>query len=1385
MKLDKTFRAYRACTLLLILAFTAALLIATPALAEEYRAWWVASWGSPGMMNQTDVNNLLGVVGDPNSLGHIREANCNAVFVEVRRSSDVCYPSGLGEPYFSGLTPSKFNALQAIINAAHDTTGGKKRIEVHAWMVVFRTNGNSVYSAHDDPPTGSLTNLDNYWPTRTDAGAEPSGQAFDPGHPLVEDYLTKVFLDIVNNFDIDGIHYDYIRFTGRNQGYNPTSVARYNARHGLSGDPAWNDAQWKQWRRDQITNLVRRIYHKVQIVKPSIKVSGAFVCGHPEPPSATRSAFTGYTQAYNDHYQDWDSWLQEGIVDMACPMTYFDYAGSHQQDWFGWLTFQKDRHGNRHMITGPGLYMNSLSNAILELQQVRTPSSNGNKVQGFSGYDYKTPYSGGSWSSWAPTFKSQITPTWDDIPAMPWKVSPTKAHIHGTVYNGSKWVDGAHITLIGPDMRTQDADGTGFFGFTDVSPGTYTVTCNATAQGLGTQNKTITVSAGEVAVVNFTWGTTTGMSGYVRNSAGVPVPGARIIGANGAYLSTSGADGFYTLPGMTAGTYSFKCTKANYTTQTKNATVTAGSTATVNFTINSTISGGTISGYVRDSQNHGIPGATVATGSGGYSTTTGADGSYSLYPVAAGTYSVTASIAGHTNHTVTGVTVTDGGTAVRDFTINPDATVITSVMATNITSDSATIIWTTNVPATGRVEYGPTHAMGTLTPLDSTLVKSHSVTLTGLTPNHIYHYRVTSANSLGVSATSADSLFFTSAPSGTGATVIVDNQDPGWSVTAGTWLTGSGAGMYGTDYRFADTLGEFASCKWTPDLPHAGTYDVYIWYRQGTNRANDAPFTINYQGGSIVVPVNQQINGGGWFQIGTSLPFAAGTTGNVSLTDTAQASKVVMADAVKWVSISPSDTTPPTVPTGLSATATSTTQIQVTWSASTDASGIGGYRIYRNGVLIDAVDSGTSYTESGLAPNTSYTYTVAAFDIWGNLSAQSSPITKSTLCLPISVTCNKPVRVWQTADNTFTFTNTVGFGGQTIHHIRYVWDRQPTHTWTNTETSWSSGTQVCTASPGGSNWYFHARAYNADNVPNGQVDLGPFFCDTTPPISPLPTVTPYVTSTSQLSATWTATSDSESGIVEYQYAIGTTPGATNVKGWATVGINTSVTATGLSLALDQRYYFTLKAKNGAGVWGEPRSSESTTPARVLGSIAEARQLDNNRAVILTKRHVGYGASDGAFIQDPNRAAALYLPGVSYLSTNNFTDVGGFLGTSGLHRVLNEAHPDNMGGPVNIDPLMMRLSDLGGAQLNEWTPGMPGAVGLNNLGLLVKVFGTVTASTPTYFMLSDGTREVQVRSNANPGSGHVFVTGISSWTTHNGQTIPLIITRFPADVKGPF
>src|SRR6266571_4965801 len=91
----------------------------------------------------------------------------------------------------------------------------------------------------------------------------------------------------------------------------------------------------------------------------------------------------------------------------------------------------------------------------------------------------------------------------------------------------------------------------------------------------------------------------------------------------------------------------------------------------------------------------------------------------------------------------------------------------------------------------------------------------------------------------------------------------------------------------------------------------------------------------------------------------------------------------------------PPDTTPPSVPTGLTASAVSSSQINLSWAASSDNVGVSGYRVYRGGTQI-ATTSATSYASTGLSPSTTYSYPVAAFDAAGNLSAQSSPANATT-----------------------------------------------------------------------------------------------------------------------------------------------------------------------------------------------------------------------------------------------------------------------------------------------------------------------------------------------------------------------------------------------------
>lgn len=802
--------------------------------ADEYRAFWVDAWG-PGFLNQTEVETLLGKVGDPNSKGRIREANCNMVIVQVRRRADVCYPSAMGEPYFSGLSPSNFNALQAMIDAAHDTTGGKQRIEVHCWSVVFKTAKGLVYSLHSDP-----ADPENYWPTRlgSTTGSENADGAFDPGHPRCLEYLVNVHMDLVNNYDIDGIHYDYIRFEANTEGYNPTSVARYNARYGLSGDPSSTSEQFKQWRRDQVSAFVRQMYARIQASKPHVEQSGSFVTWNPSPTSSTRAAFMA-TRPYYDVYSDWDSWVQEGIVDMAVPMTYYNWA-SLPNDYTRWMNFEKDRKGNRHMIVGPGIYLNSLSNAILELQMTRDASPAGNYAHGFSGYSYRVPYNGGTWTGFSPSLVSQVTPSWANTPSMPWKTAPKTGHISGTVRQApdNAWADHATVSISGPVSRSMYVDGTGFYAFIDVPPGSYTIT--ASKSGYADAITTANVAIGEV----------TGNM-YVRDLLLGGNPPPFISSVQAANVTSTGAS-------ITWLTDQAASSQVEYglTTSYGNLTPLDGTLVT----------------------SHSVALTGLA--------------SNTLYH-----YRVISANA-------------NGSSTSGDFTFTTSGPPqISNVQAINVGSNAATITWTTDAPADSQVRYGLTSSYGQQTTVDPAMVTSHSVSLSGLTPSTTYHYQVVSANAYG-SAQSADFTFTTTAPV---TEIVIDNLDPGWSNTSpggASWSTGSSelVPKIGTNYLYTAGSGSTSSvtrsCRWTPNIETAGLYDVYVYYQIGANRNTAAPYTVVYDGGQVVSIQNQYSstpNQGGWFLVGENLPFATGTGGYVECANNSLDTKYVSADAAKFV----------------------------------------------------------------------------------------------------------------------------------------------------------------------------------------------------------------------------------------------------------------------------------------------------------------------------------------------------------------------------------------------------------------------------------------------------------------------------------------------------
>jgi len=138
-------------------------------------------------------------------------------------------------------------------------------------------------------------------------------------------------------------------------------------------------------------------------------------------------------------------------------------------------------------------------------------------------------------------------------------------------------------------------------------------------------------------------------------------------------------------------------------------------------------------------------------------------------------------------------------------------------------------------------------------------------------------------------------------PPATTTAVTLDNSAGSGVTLTGAWTTSTSATGYygGSYYHDGNTAKGTKTAVYAPNLPSAGTYDVYMLFPAGSNRASNVPVTISHNGGTSTVTVNQKIDNGTWVLLGT-YDFNAGTGGTVTIATTGTNGHVI-ADAVRFV----------------------------------------------------------------------------------------------------------------------------------------------------------------------------------------------------------------------------------------------------------------------------------------------------------------------------------------------------------------------------------------------------------------------------------------------------------------------------------------------------
>ncbi len=250
------------------------------------------------------------------------------------------------------------------------------RANINALIVQVRKAGDAYFNKSDEPRAT--------WGNRANDGST-SGY-LDPGVPEVQIYTHRIFMDVARNYDVDGLHMDFVRYPGMTWGYNPNSVALYIQETGARVAPAFDDERWKAWRRARVTAFARDLHDDLKSEHPGVKLSGAMICFGGGPLTA---ADWPRTSAYSSVFQDWKDWLTKGYLDFGVPMNYDSDWDGLEQGWFGrWLNFEKDSGFGDRVVTGVGAFLNYPEETLAQINRVLAPSARGNHVLGVAIYSY-------------------------------------------------------------------------------------------------------------------------------------------------------------------------------------------------------------------------------------------------------------------------------------------------------------------------------------------------------------------------------------------------------------------------------------------------------------------------------------------------------------------------------------------------------------------------------------------------------------------------------------------------------------------------------------------------------------------------------------------------------------------------------------------------------------------------------------------------------------------------------------------------------------------------------------------------------------------------------------------------------------------------------------
>ena len=365
---------------------------------EEFRATWVITWELIDASATTEAN----MARIRTILDNHKRANMNAVLWQARQNGTSYYRSSY-EPWgmYAGHHDPGFDPLDYAVQEAH-----ARGLEIHAWFNVFEAR---------DVIAGAPAYEHPEWICRDQSGIPMTSTiSLSPGLAEVRDYLVKVAMEIVNNYDIDGLHLDYVRWSEFSNSNLSKSFAKivddYNLPDGFITDEQIRDLEenasgrylydylhpysagvpegyesWEDWWRWSVTEFVRTLHDSIQAVKPWVRLA----------PAALGKYNWDSWQGYGTVYQDPALWFNEGYIEQLMPMHYHWLTGTEfymmltggcPNCWRQWI--QKGINDGRLFSVGPPSYKLDEDNLWFRHPDIIQKSRSVSFVDGFQFFSY-------------------------------------------------------------------------------------------------------------------------------------------------------------------------------------------------------------------------------------------------------------------------------------------------------------------------------------------------------------------------------------------------------------------------------------------------------------------------------------------------------------------------------------------------------------------------------------------------------------------------------------------------------------------------------------------------------------------------------------------------------------------------------------------------------------------------------------------------------------------------------------------------------------------------------------------------------------------------------------------------------------------------------------